>query len=328
MGDITVPFAPETAISGICRAFCKDEQYIYKKEFVLPDNFCGKNVILHFGAVDCIAKVFVNGNIVCKNCGGYTSFEADITAHLKDGENTVEVVVTDNLDKDYPYGKQRKKRGGMWYTPISGIWQPVWLEGVPKQYIENIKITPTLNTVNIETLGGEQTKTVTLDNGKSYTYEGNSITIEIDDPVCWTPENPHLYNFTITSGQDIVKSYFALRTVTIEQKNGKPYIFLNGKAYFFNGLLDQGYYSDGLYTPASPDGYIYDIKLAKSAGFNMLRKHIKTEPDIFYHYCDKYGIIVFQDMVNNGGYSFLLDTALPTINIKRGLSRPASKRRM
>lgn len=327
LGYITVPFSPETRISGIDRALDKGEKYVYKKSFHLPENFCGERTILHFGAVDCIAQVFVNSHPVCENRDGYTPFKADITEQLISGKNTLEVIVTDSLDKNYPYGKQCKNRGGMWYTSQSGIWQPVWLESVPQNYIEWIKITPALDAVTIETAGGEETKTVTLSDGKSYTYSGNSITINIDDPVCWTPEDPHLYYFTITSGKDIVNSYFALRTVTIEHKSGKPYICLNSKPYFFNGLLDQGYYSDGLYTPASPDGYIYDIQLAKQAGFNMLRKHIKTEPEIFYYYCDKYGMAVFQDMVNNGGYSFLLDTALPTINIKRGLSRPASKRR-
>ena len=327
LGDITVPFSPETRISGMCRQLGKFEQYVYKKTFSLPDNFTENNTLLHFGAVDCIAQVFVNGQFAGEHSGGYTPFAFDITSLLLNGDNTLEVVVTDRLDKNYPYGKQRKKRGGMWYTPQSGIWQPVWLENVPQNYIKSIKITPALNTVTIKTVGGEQQKTVTLDNGKSYAFCGDSITIEIDNPVCWTPENPQLYNFTITSGADSVKSYFALRTVTIEHFGGKPYICLNGKPYFFNGLLDQGYYSDGLYTPASPEGYIYDIELAKKSGFNMLRKHIKHEPDIFYYYCDKYGIIVFQDMINNGGYSFLLDTALPTINIKRGLCRPASKRR-
>lgn len=324
--DIRVPFSPETRISGFGRHLNKGEQHLYTKTFTVPKEYENLRCLLHFGAVDCIAEIFINDKKAFCHEGGYTPFSIDITNHLK-SENEIKVVVTDTLDKVYPYGKQTKTRGGMWYTKTSGIWQPVWLEFVPKNYIKSIKITPSLESVTIETVGGEATKTVILQDSKSYTFCGDSITINIENPVCWTPDNPHLYNFTLTSGDDTVQSYFALRTVTIEKVNNKPFICLNGKPFFFNGLLDQGYYSDGLYTPASPDGYIFDIELAKKSGFNMLRKHIKTEPDIFYYYCDKLGMVVFQDMINSGAYSFLLDTALPTVNIKRGLSRPASKRR-
>ncbi len=313
LGNIRVPFPPESTLSGIKRPLNKGEKYIYSKEFTVDTD---KNVILHFGAVDQIAEVYINGVHVITHNGGYLPFEADITEHLKDN-NTLKVIVTDDLDRSSAYGKQRKKRGGMWYTPITGIWQTVWLEEVPKEYIKGLWITPSLDSVKIETVGGTKHKKLTVD-GKVYEFDGNYIKIDIDYPIHWTPENPHLYYFTIECGEDKIESYFALRTVSVK----KDYICLNGKPYFFHGVLDQGYYSDGIYTPASPEGYIYDILTMKQLGFNTLRKHIKIEPELFYYYCDKYGMIVFQDMVNCGGYNYLLDTVLPTIGIKKGLTRP------
>ncbi len=213
------------------------------------------------------------------------------------------------------------------YTPISGIWQTVWLESVPKAYIEALKISPTLDSVNIKVNGGAESKTLVIhfeDGDKAYDFSGDELTVKIENPRLWTPETPYLYSFTLTSGEDCVDSYFALRTVSIETINGKPYICLNGKPYFFNGLLDQGYYSDGIYTPFSPRGFVFDITEMKSLGFNMLRKHIKIEPDLFYYYCDKIGMIVFQDMVNSGKYSFFVDTALPTIGLKKCVSHKAT----
>ena len=184
--------------------------------------------------------------------------------------------------------------------------------------------------MTVETVGGELLKTLTLhlsEGDKVYTYEGDSITIDIESPIHWSPENPHLYTFTLSDGKDSIDSYFALRTVEIKEAAGKPYICLNGKPYFFHGLLDQGYYSDGIYTPATPDGYRYDIAKMKELGFNMLRKHIKIEPDVFYYECDKQGMVVFQDMMNSGHYSFLFDTALPTAGWKWGFVHAVSARR-
>ena len=323
LGEITVPYPPESRISGINRRIKKGEKYIYERSFSIPEEYKNKNIILHFGAVDCISEIYINEKFAHKNVGGYLPFKVDITDCIADGENTVKVIVTDDLDYDYPCGKQSDNRGGMWYTPISGIWQSVWVEAVPEKHIESIKITPTTEYVTIETVGGEAEKTIILD-GTNYNFTGDKITIKIENPVNWTPENPHLYYFTLICGEDKIESYFALRTITLEEKNSKTYICLNGKPYFFHGLLDQGYYSDGIYTPASPDGYLYDIKTMKELGFNMLRKHIKTEPDIFYYYCDKYGMAVFQDMVNNGKYDFILHGVLPTMKIRKGLYKKAS----
>ena len=323
LGDIEVPFPPESRLSGIERTKADSEKYIYEKTlFIDRDFICGR-VILHFGAVDCICKVSLNGTLIGCHEGGYLPFSFEIEKHLRIGENTVTVIVTDELSTEYSYGKQRKKRGGMWYTPISGIWQTVWLESVPENYIKGLRLTPTLTSVKVETDGGDEEKTLILHKKSgdiTYTFRGDSFTLELEKPHLWSPEDPYLYYFTLISGDDQIDSYFALRTVTVED----GYICLNGKPYFFHGLLDQGYYPDGIYTPATPEGYKWDILKMKELGFNMLRKHIKMEPLLFYHYCDKYGMIVFQDMVNSGKYNFLIDTALPTIGLKKGISHKAS----
>ena len=330
LGNINVPFAPESALSGVKRALCTAQRYIYTKKFVLPDNFSKDKVILHFGAVDQIAYVYLNGAFVGEHIGGYLPFGIDISDALREGENTLCVEVEDELDISLAYGKQTKKRGGMWYTPISGIWQTVWLEALPKNAITALKITPRLDGVTLRTEGGEEKKNIEIflpDRKLKLEYFGDEISIDIPEPILWTPENPHLYEFAIFSGDDRIESYFALRTVSIEERKGRAYICLNGNPYFFHGLLDQGYYSDGIYTPSSPEGYKFDILKMKELGFNTLRKHIKIESDIFYYYCDKYGMIVFQDMVNSGRYSFLIDTALPTVALRKWVSHRASKYR-
>ena len=331
LGDITVPYPPESRISGIMRQPAEDEQYIYRRSFDLAEDLNGKKVLLHFGAVDQQCTVFVNDKKVGEHIGGYLPFSFDVTGFVfADRANTLCVQVSDPLDIELAYGKQTKNRGGMWYTPISGIWQPVWLEVVPQDYISQLKLTPSLDSITIETVGGQTEKTIVIstpDGKVVHNYSGNKTVVKLENPQLWSPENPYLYNFVLTSGSDKIQSYFALRTVTIEKEKGQSYICLNGKPYFFHGLLDQGYYSDGIYTPASPEGYIYDIVTMKKLGFNMLRKHIKIEPDLFYYYCDKYGMVVFQDMVNSGRYSFFVDTALPTVGFKRGITHKASPKR-
>ena len=330
LGAIRLPFPPESRLSGIERELKKGEKYIYSKSFALPSNFANERILLHFGAVDQIARVFLNERLAGEHIGGYLPFSLDITEQLREGENTLTVEVEDTLDSELPYGKQRRKRGGMWYTPISGIWQPVWLESVPENHIKSLKITPSLTDVRIETVGGEREKLLsikTADGVKEYRYGGDSVTVKIESPILWTPDTPYLYEFTLSDGKDSVSSYFALREVSVKEIGSRSYICLNGKPIFCHGLLDQGYFSDGIYLPASPDGYLYDILTMKSLGFNMLRKHIKIEPELFYYYCDKHGMLVFQDMVNSGKYSFIIDTALPTVGMRRGITHRASKRR-
>ena len=323
LGKIEVPFPPEARISGIEQALAKNAVFKYIKRFSIPEDMKGKRIILHFGAIDQQALITVGEKTFSRTLCGYIPFEFDITDHLTDGENTIEVLIIDNLSTEVAYGKQRRDRGGMWYTPISGIWQAVWIEAVPENYIRNIKMTPSLDSVKFKIDGGADEKVITL-HGKQYRFRGDEFELKVEDPHLWTPEDPYLYEFTLESGEDRIESYFALRTVGTAKIGEKTYITLNEKPYFFHGLLDQGYYSDGIYTPATPEGYRYDILKMKELGFNMLRKHIKVEPELFYYYCDKYGMIVFQDMVNSGKYSFFIDTALPTAGIRKGITHKAS----
>ena len=312
---VNVPFAPESLLSGICRTPEKKSKLEYQKRFSLPAGFINKRVILHFGAVDSVAKVFLNGTLIGEHIGGYLPFSFDITDNLKD-ENLLTVLVTDeNKSKRLPYGKQRYDRGGMWYTPISGIWQSVWLESVPESYVKALRIETGADYARI-TAEGVSTGEITVNTPSgeiTVSLTESQALIKPANPRLWSPESPYLYHFTLRTESDTVSSYFALRTLMTETFNGIPRLCLNGKPYFFHALLDQGYFSDGIYTPASPKCYENDILTAKSLGFNTLRKHIKIEPELFYYYCDKYGMIVFQDMVNNGGYSFIRDTALPTV---------------
>lgn len=310
--DILVPFPPESLLSGIGEV-CNHLKYT--RSFTLDKDFLTDRVILHFGAVDQIAKVYINETQVGEHEGGYLPFSFDITSYIHYGENTITLIAQDLLDKKYPIGKQKLDRGGMWYTPVSGIWQTVWIEPVPQEYIKSISYTANGNNIRID-IDGVQNGTIILFD-KEYQFSNGSCNITIDEPIYWSPEHPHLYYFTVVSQSDRVESYFALRTLNIKNINGKPRICLNGEPYFFHGVLDQGYFSDGIYLPAEPKLYEDDILAMKKLGFNTLRKHIKIEPEYFYHACDRLGIIVFQDMVNNGEYSFVRDTILPTIGIQR-----------
>lgn len=315
---ILIPFPPESRLSGINRGHTDDEALYYKRTFSLPDGFKKEKTLLHFGAVDQICEVFLNGKRLGAHEGGYIPFCFDITDSLKDSENELKVIAKDTLSTLYPYGKQKKNRGGMWYTPVSGIWQTVWLESLPKKAIEAIKVTPTLTNVKIDVTSDAEEMTLTLkETGETFTAQNGTITVIPKNPIPWTPENPYLYYFTLETATDKAESYFALREIGTEKVGDVTRLTLNGKPYLFNGLLDQGYFPDGIFLPATSEGYKDDILAAKSLGFNMLRKHIKIEPQIFYYLCDKLGMIVFQDMVNNSSYSFIRDTALPTIGMKR-----------
>ena len=331
LGNICVPYPPESRISGVERTLADNETFLYTREFTLTEDFVEDKVLLHFGAVDTNCVVMVNGKLAGTHRGGYLPFTLDITSMAKVGENTITVEVEDTLDIDMAYGKQRKDRGGMWYTPVSGIWQPVWLESVPAEYVEKIRLTPSLDSITVEVEGGANEKTVVIrtpDGEITHSFEGTSAQIKIENPQHWSPENPYLYEFELISGRDKIQSYFALRTVTIEKVKGQSYICLNGKPYFFHALLDQGYFSDGIYTPFTPAGFVWDIVEMKKLGFNTLRKHIKVEPDLFYYYCDKYGMLVFQDMMNAGKYNYIIDTVLPTIGMKKGVThKPTPKRK-
>ncbi|MBQ8861527.1 MAG: glycoside hydrolase family 2 [Clostridia bacterium] len=316
---ITVPFPPESLLSGLHTRIPKRAEIVYKKKFYLPDGFVKGRVLLHFGAVDQIARMKFNGKCIGKHVGGYAPFCFDITELLR-RKNTLEVFVRDELHTGIlPYGKQCEKRGGMWYTPVTGIWQTVWLESVPEEYVRSLRIETGADFAEIRA-DGVQSGEVTVKTPEGelvFPLEAGKAHVTLENPRLWSPETPYLYEFTLKSGEDEVRSYFALRTLEIKNVNGTPRLCLNGEPYFFHGLLDQGYFSDGIFTPAAPECYENDIVAMKKLGFNMLRKHIKVEPEQFYYDCDRLGMVVFQDMVNNSDYSFLRDTALPTVGIKK-----------
>ena len=313
---ITVPFCPESRLSGIGRHFEEGAPLWYRRKFVLPEGFRRERVLLHIGAADQTAEVFVNGQHLCRHEGGYASFSVDITEALAE-ENELVIRCTDDLrDQAFPYGKQVRNRGGMWYTPVSGIWQTVWLESVPEAYIEKLNIEnhgasvtisavpPLEGTVNVEQLG-------------QFPLENGQVTIAPENPRFWCPDNPYLYRFTLETAQDRVESYFAIRSLEIKKVGKYPRLCLNGKPWFFHGLLDQGYWPEGLLTAPAPESYADDILAMKNLGFNALRKHIKVEPEEFYYQCDRLGMIVWQDMVNNGSYRYFRDTVLPTVGIQK-----------
>ncbi|MBE6538148.1 MAG: glycoside hydrolase family 2 [Ruminococcaceae bacterium] len=317
---ILVPFPPESLLSGIDRLIESGEALYYKRKFSLPEGFLhsGGRILLHIGAADSEAEVFLNGKRLGEHTGGYSSFSFDITENIQ-SENELVIKVRDTLkSRVLPYGKQCIKRGGMWYTPFSGIWQTVWIEIVPETYITDVEIKTTTKyaEISVSLSDGRKEGAVFFGDEEIPLCNGKAR-IDPSTPILWSPENPHLYHFKVRAGKDEISSYFALRSIETKNIDGIPRLCLNGAPYFFNGVLDQGYFSDGISTPASPECYLDDIRLMKELGFNTLRKHIKVEPEAFYYYCDREGMIVFQDMVNNGSYSFLRDTALPTIGLKR-----------
>ncbi len=315
---ILVPFCPESFLSGVKEHFPEGTPLWYRRSFVLPENFNRGRVLLHIGAADQVADVYVNGIHMTHHAGGYDAFSVDITEQLQP-ENTLVIRCADDLRlQEYPYGKQvlPEKRGGMWYTPVSGIWQSVWLESVPETYIRKLKIENRGTSVTITTepaLNGF----VKVPELGMFALENGTVTITPANPRTWSPEDPYLYDFTVAAGEDRIESYFALRSLEVKQVDGWPRLCLNGKPYFFHGLLDQGYWPEGLLTPPSPESYKEDILAMKALGFNTLRKHIKVEMEEFYYQCDRLGMIVWQDMVNNSDYNFLRDTALPTAGIQK-----------
>lgn len=319
---IRVPWPPQAPLSGWTGEV--GDVLRYKTAFTLPEGFAapGFRVLLHFGAVDQVAEAWVNGKSVVRHEGGYLPFSADITAALLPGENRLEVKAVDTLSRDYPYGKQHKRPHGMWYTPVSGIWQTVWLEAVPERgAVSALRITPDLTGIDVEVEAGgaEFTVSVPLGEGRYVTARGveGSVRLELPHPHLWSPEDPYLYELTAATETDRVESYFALRTVTTREISGRPRLCLNGKPVFLHGVLDQGYFEDGLFLPAEPEEYERDILRMKELGFNTLRKHVKIEPEAFYHACDRLGMLVLQDMVNSGGYGYLRDTVIPNFASRR-----------
>ena len=306
---ILVPFSPESLLSRVNRVLQPGEYLFYRREFTLSDKEREGRVLLHFGAVDQICTVYVNRKEVVQNRGGYYPFEADITDVMKE-ENELIVKVQDFSNTNgMEFGKQKLNRGGIWYTPQSGIWQTVWLECVPEDYLKSVKITPDLPNRAIHFAFDKSNADIPVQMEISFasqllsahTATDKEIVIPLSDVREWSPEKPDLYDVKFTYGSDTVTSYFAMRSISVETaKDGKRRICLNGRPYFLNGLLDQGYWSDGLYTAPSEEAMVFDILECKRLGYNTLRKHIKVEPLRWYYLCDKYGMLVLQDMVNGG----------------------------
>ena len=360
-GEIIVPYSPECALSEVRHILQPDEILLYRKQWSLTSeelqqlNNQNKRCILHFGAVDQEAVVYVNDREVLRHSGGYLPFHADITPYITDDTITIQVAVRDFTDTSYySRGKQTLERGGMFYTPQSGIWQTVWYEWVPDRYIESLRITPhfeesmvelqihtnaTINELCVRigapdadyreqdpnTIPTDLAPTsISLINHLVLTGGGCVTTLEIhfpdDDFEPWTPALPYLYPLHITADEDRVASYFAMRCFTIEDNDlDAPVFCLNHTPLFLHGVLDQGYWPESLMTPPADEAFVSDIQLAKSLGFNMIRKHIKIEPLRWYYHCDRLGMIVWQDMVNGGGkpkmpFVCYLPTALPFVN--------------
>ena len=313
---IRVPFCPESLLSGIHQHFPEGSFLWYRKNLQIPWETSSGRILLHIGAADQELTCFVNRQRVGSHTGGYTAMTFDITDYLQP-ENTLELCCRDDLtDLRQPYGKQTLKRGGMWYTPVSGIWQTLWLEWVPKEYIQKLTVQNRDYSVSIS-IDPPMAGTVHVPELGDFPLKSGQVTITPESPRLWSPENPYLYDFTLQTDTDRVESYFAIRKLSIEKVGKHQRLCLNGKPYFFHGLLDQGYWPDGIYTPAAPECYADDILAMKELGFNTLRKHIKVEPEELYYQCDKLGMVVFPDMVNNSNYAFFRDTVLPTVGIQK-----------
>ena len=307
-GKITVPFSPECILSGVERRVLPEDVLYYRRKFSF--NKSGERVFLHFGAVDYECEVSLNGRALGGHKGGYFPFSFDITDAVINGENELCLAVRDPSETgSQASGKQTSKRGGIWYTPQSGIWQTVWIEELPQNYISGLRLTPDIDNgvlfVQLELCGERAPVTLTvLDRNEKIagvSTTGSSASIKMNSFKLWSPESPYLYQLEISFGKDRVQSYFGMRKFGVIKDGEFSRFMLNNKPYFHNGLLDQGYWSDGMYTAPSDEALIYDIKTAKELGFNMLRKHIKIEPLRWYYHCDRLGVLVWQDMINGGG---------------------------
>ena len=315
-GKILVPFSPETKLSEVNHVLQPDEYLYYRLLFTLDDFEVKDKVFIHFLAVDQIADVYLNGTYLGKHVGGFLPFSFEIKNLLKD-ENELIVRVQDFTDTSYlSRGKQKLEHGGIWYTPQSGIYFPVFIESVPLEYVEDLKITPDIDNEEIvlNVKSSASTVIVNVFDTIQEIETNKDVHIKANKMRLWSPEDPYLYNIKVSTIRDDIFSYFAMRKFSIlKDEAGILRLGLNNKPYFMKGVLDQGYYHDGLLTPSSYDSYVKDIKLVKSLGFNMIRKHIKIEIPRWYYECDKQGIIVWQDFVN-GGETYKFSTiAFPLI---------------
>ena len=327
-GEIIVPFALECELSGVEGSLKENEALWYRRKFTVDENYEGKRVLLHFGAVDWKSEVYVNGKLVGEHIGGYCPFSFDITDYITE-ENELVVKVIDPTEKGtQPRGKQISKPVGFWYTSTSGIWQTVWLEIVPETYINSLRLTPDIDTASLAVevnFNGEATVRVTAYDGDNAVVTATfdkSGKLDIPDMKLWSPESPFLYDLKVElmSGDkvvDEVKSYFGMRKYSMKRDSkGKVRLCLNNEPYFQKGLLDQGYWPDGGMTAPTDEALIYDIEKMRDLGYNMLRKHIKVEPARWYYHCDRLGMLVWQDMPNGCNVHQLVAGVLPNIGIK------------
>jgi beta-galactosidase/beta-glucuronidase len=320
-GQILVPFPLESALSGVKRPLHKGEQLWYRRSFSIPITWRGRRILLHFGAVDWEAKILINNVKVGEHTGGFLPFSIDITNLVSyESLNELIVAVVDPTDTHWQArGKQARVPKTIWYTSVSGIWQTVWLEPVPATYITSLKITPDVDAASVRVkvnLVGSQpdlkgASVRVMNKGALVAQEyldsmTNEVSVPIPDLELWSPASPHLYDLEVSAGEDIVSSYFGMRKFSVEAGR----LCLNGFPQFFYGPLDQGYWPDGLYTPPSDEAMRHDIELVKGLGCNLLRKHVKVEPARYYYYCDKLGLVVWQDMPNGGAVVNELSLAL------------------
>ncbi len=313
-GQILVPYSPESLLSGVGEnvAVTPEDKLLYRRSFDVPADFIKTHTVINFGAVDFWCRVTLNGATVGEHSGGYMPFSMDISDKIVPGVNVIELEVTDPSDTSYhTHAKQAVKRGGIWYTPQSGIWQSVWIESMPAAYLKDVHIVPDIDK-NVVKLSFKKSQdlpveVLILDSPEGTTElasaicAGDEIEIPFENYELWCPENPKLYGLAFKIGEDVVRSYFGMRKFSwVVDGKGFKRMGLNNKPYFMSGVLDQGYWSDGMLTPPSNAALEYDVKLVKSMGFNMIRKHIKIEPLRWYYHCDKEGILVWQDMVTGG----------------------------
>ena len=312
-GEILVPFCAESSLSGVGCKVGKEFHLWYSRSFTIPSSWSKERIMLHFGAVDWDCDVWVNDIKVCSHQGGYTPFSADITDALIKGNNTLRVRVWDPSDSGWqPRGKQLAEPKGIWYTSVTGIWQTVWMEPVPARHITGLRTTPDLDKGVFRVKAplsdhGEGIIVVSLfDNGikvaSGKAIAGNEVEIALSDPKLWSPDSPFLYDMEVvllSKGKrvDAVRSYAAMRKISYKaDDNGIMRMELNNKPLFHFGLLDQGWWPDGLYTAPTDEALAFDIIKTKELGFNMIRKHVKVEPARWYYHCDRLGVLVWQDM--------------------------------
>jgi len=314
-GNILVPFGIESALSGVKKRVGPDNKLWYHKSFIVPEEWSGQRLLLHFGAVDWRTQVWVNGESVGSHDGGYTSFSFDISDALKAGEEQqITIAVWDPTDDGFqPTGKQVRDPRGIWYTPTTGIWQTVWIEPVPEVAIKELNMTPDIEEqyLNLTAKGsssreGYKIKAIAYADGSKVSETsgslGEEVKLSVPNMKLWSPDNPFLYDLTVSlyhNGEkvDEVKSYFGMREVRLGQgEDGYTRLFLNDEPLFQFGLLDQGFWPDGIYTAPTEEALKYDIQVTKDLGYNMIRKHVKVEPNRWYYWADKKGILVWQDM--------------------------------